>query len=59
MNQAVNDLNREEADAAILNVDIDDVAIEVAASGVGTVPTASVNMVPPNCCVQQPARKAE
>lgn len=59
MNQAVNDLNREEADAAILNVDIDDVAIEVAASGVGTIPTASVNMVPPNCCVQQPARKAE
>ncbi len=59
MNQAANDLNREEADAAILNVDIDDVAIEVAASGVGTIPTASVNMVPPNCCVQQPARKAE
>ena len=59
MNQAANDLNREEADAAILNVDIDDVAIEVAASGVGTMPTASVNMVPPNCCVQQPARKAE
>ena len=59
MNQAANDLNLEEADAAILNVDIDDVAIEVAASGVGTIPTASVNMVPPNCCVQQPARKAE
>ena len=40
-------------DAAILNFDVDDVAIEIAAAGVGTIPTASVNMVPPNCCVQQ------
>jgi hypothetical protein len=40
-------------DAAILNFDVDDVAIELAATGVGTIPTASVNMVPPNCCVQQ------
>ena len=59
MNHAANDPNQDEADAVILNVDIDDVAIEVAASGVGTIPTASVNMVPPNCCVQHPARKAE
>jgi hypothetical protein len=40
-------------DASILNSDIDDTAIELAATGVGTIPTASVNMVPPNCCVQQ------
>jgi len=40
-------------DASILNFDIDDAAIELAATGVGTIPTASVNMVPPNCCVQQ------
>ncbi len=59
MNEALNDSNEDQADAAILNVDIDDVAIEIAASGVGTIPTASVNMVPPNCCVQRPARKAE
>jgi hypothetical protein len=59
MNHAANDPNQDEADAVILNVDIDDVAIEVAASGVGTIPTASVNMVPPNCCVQQPVRKAD
>ena len=59
MNHAANDPNQDEADAVILNVDIDDVAIEVAALGVGTIPTASVNMVPPNCCVQQPMRKAE
>jgi hypothetical protein len=44
-------------DAAILNFDVDDVAIEVAATGVGTIPTASVNMMPPNCCVQQERRK--
>jgi hypothetical protein len=42
-----------EQDAAILNFDVDDIAIELAATGVGTIPTASVNMVPPNCCVQQ------
>jgi hypothetical protein len=59
MNHAANDPNQDEADAVILNVDIDDVAIEVAASGVGTIPTASVNMVPPNCCVQQPVRKVD
>ena len=59
MNHAANDPNQDEVDAVILSVDIDDVAIEVAASGVGTIPTASVNMVPPNCCVQQPVRKAE
>jgi hypothetical protein len=40
-------------DAAILNFEVDDVTIELAATGVGTIPTASVNMVPPNCCVQQ------
>jgi hypothetical protein len=39
-------------DTTILNFDVDDAAIEVAAGGVGTIPTASVNMVPPNCCVQ-------
>ena len=40
-------------DASILHFDIDDTTIELAATGVGTIPTASVNMVPPNCCVQQ------
>jgi hypothetical protein len=59
MNHETNDSDRDQADAAILNVDIDDVAIEIAASGVGTIPTASVNMVPPNCCEQSPARQAD
>jgi hypothetical protein len=40
-------------DEVVLNFDIDDATIELAATGVGTIPTASVNMVPPNCCVQQ------
>jgi hypothetical protein len=43
----------QDQDASILNFDVDDAAIELAATGVGTIPTASVNMVPPNCCVQQ------
>ena len=51
MNNDQNELHDQED--AILNFDVDDVAIEVAATGVGTIPTASVNMVPPNCCVQQ------
>jgi hypothetical protein len=38
-----------------LDFDVDDAAIEIAAMGVGTIPTASVNMIPPNCCVQRPA----
>jgi hypothetical protein len=40
-------------DASILNFDVDDAAIELATTGFGTIPTASVNMVPPNCCVQE------
>jgi hypothetical protein len=48
-----NDRNEQrDQEVAILNYDVDDVAIELAATGVGTIPTASVNMVPPNCCVQ-------
>jgi hypothetical protein len=40
-------------DMAIFNFDVDDAAVELAATGVGTIPTGSVNIVPPNCCVQQ------
>lgn len=54
----IKDADQDNADAAILNFDVDDVAIEVAATGFGTIPTASVNMVPPNCCVDRPARTA-
>ena len=50
------DWDQDQVDAAILSFEVDDASIEIAASGVGTIPTASVNMVPPNCCVQQPVR---
>jgi len=54
MNDEQNVADRDQADAAILGFDVDDAAIEIAAMGVGTIPTASVNMIPPNCCVQRP-----
>ncbi len=58
MNLEIDSVNKDETealdqDAIILDFDVDDVAIELAATAVGTIPTASVNMVPPNCCVQQ------
>jgi hypothetical protein len=58
LNREINSVNNDQSeehdqDTTILNFDVDDVAIELAATGVGTIPTASVNMVPPNCCVQQ------
>ncbi len=52
MDHGDNEIDRNQ-DEAVLNFDIDDAAIELAATGVGTIPTASVNMVPPNCCVQR------
>jgi hypothetical protein len=52
MDDGQNEIDRNQQDGAVLNFDIDDAAIELAATGVGTIPTASVNMVPPNCCVQ-------
>ena len=54
MNDEQNVVDRDQADAAILDFDVDDAAIEIAAMEVGTIPTASVNMIPPNCCVQRP-----
>jgi hypothetical protein len=54
MNDEQNVVDRDQADAAILDFDVDDAAIEIAGMGVGTIPTASVNMIPPNCCVQRP-----
>jgi hypothetical protein len=54
MNDEQNVVDGDQADAAILDFDVDDAAIEIAAMGVGTIPTASVNMIPPNCCVQRP-----
>ncbi|MGC1776726.1 MAG: hypothetical protein WBB34_02190 [Xanthobacteraceae bacterium] len=50
------DADRDRADIALLNFEVDDVAIEIAATGAGMIPTASVNLVPPNCCYNRPAR---
>ncbi|MFZ1921894.1 MAG: hypothetical protein WAU57_09710 [Xanthobacteraceae bacterium] len=50
------DAERDRADAALLNFEVDDAAIEIAATGAGTIPTASVNLVPPNCCTDRPVR---
>lgn len=50
------DRDRDQTDAAILNFEVDDTAIEIAARGVGAIPTASINMVPPNCCIDRPIR---
>ena len=49
--------DRDGADAALLVFEVDDAddaAIEIAATGAGTIPTASVNLVRPNCCTQDP-----
>ncbi len=54
MNDEQHVADQDQADGAILDFDVDDAAIEIAAMGVGTIPTASVNMIPPNCCVQRP-----
>jgi hypothetical protein len=54
MNDEQNVADRDQADVTILDFDVDDAAIEIAAMGVGTIPTASVNIIPPNCCVQRP-----
>jgi len=53
--ELTSDAERDGADAALLNFDVDDAAIEIAAAGIGTIPTASVNLVPPNCCNEAPA----
>jgi hypothetical protein len=48
-------MNDDTDDEHILYSDVDDAAIERAASSVGgTIPTSSANMVPPACCVGLP-----
>jgi len=59
MSEHHRDRDRDQIEAAILSFEVDDAAIEIAATGVGTIPTASVNMVPPNCCLGEPARSPQ
>jgi len=44
------DHDLDQTDEEILTSDVSDEALEVAAAMGGTGPTASINIVPPNCC---------
>jgi hypothetical protein len=48
MNDDTRDL--EEADTQLLIPELPDEALEAAAGIGGTIPTGSVNIIPPNCC---------
>ena len=48
MNDDTRDLDQ--ADTQILIPEFPDEAIEAAAGTGGTIPTGSVNLIPPNCC---------
>jgi hypothetical protein len=49
MNDDTRDL--EQADRQILTLELPDEALEAAAGTMGgTIPTGSVNIIPPNCC---------
>ena len=49
MNDDTRDLDQ--ADTQLLTPELPDEALEVAASNMGgTIPTGSVNIIPPNCC---------
>jgi hypothetical protein len=49
MNDDTRDLDQ--ADTQILNPELPDEALEAAAGPMaGTIPTGSVNIIPPNCC---------
>ncbi|MGB7036969.1 MAG: hypothetical protein WBD71_15765 [Xanthobacteraceae bacterium] len=52
------DSDRDRADVALLNFEVDDAAIKIAATGAGTILTASVNLVPPNCRTDRPVRQS-
>ena len=45
-----NDRHLDQTDEEILTSDVSDEALEAAAGMGGTGPTASINIVPPNCC---------
>jgi hypothetical protein len=48
MNDDTRDLDQ--ADTLILTPELPDEALEAAANLAGTIPTGSVNIIPPNCC---------
>jgi hypothetical protein len=50
MNNATDDRDLDQADTQILTPELPDEALEAAAGIGGTIPTGSVNLIPPNCC---------
>jgi hypothetical protein len=50
MNDATDDRDLDQADTQILIPEFPDEVLEVAAGIGGTIPTGSVNLIPPNCC---------
>jgi hypothetical protein len=51
MNDATDDRDLDQADTQILTPELSDEALEAAAANIGgTIPTGSVNIIPPNCC---------
>jgi hypothetical protein len=50
MNDATDDRDLDQADKQILTPELSDEALEAAAGIGGTIPTGSVNIIPPNCC---------
>jgi hypothetical protein len=50
MNDDTDDRDLDRADQQILCPELPDEALEGAATLGGTIPTGSVNIIPPNCC---------
>jgi hypothetical protein len=50
MNNDADDRDLDRTDADILTADFPDEALEAAANMLGAIPTASIDIVPPNCC---------
>jgi hypothetical protein len=50
MNDVTDDRDLDQADKQILTPELSDEALEAAAGIGGTIPTGSVNIIPPNCC---------
>jgi hypothetical protein len=50
MKNDANDRDLDQTDENILAFDFSDEALEAVADMVGTLPTASMAIVPPNCC---------
>ena len=42
--------NRDQNDEDILVFEVSDEALEASAAAVGAFPTASIDIIPPNCC---------